>query len=353
MDYMEYNTEYQKVILKEQLRRGVPIKEALIDTIKNTDKKDVLEMFIMSNDFEGQIARNDEMLALLEDDPEFEELFANDSKVIAELKKTAEDRLKTLQEQDRENGEREEKEQDGELKQKEDDEHDERTGRGYNKEQDSSTITNEQDNQYRIPYPNFFSRNQMPVYGSEEFYIQNIKFNVKSCINSMHTIKTNVDLCPSPMMLSYLSSCKDVFDNNIKLGVAIQQMPNCDAELMMLSDELIRQSQLVIDTVNKYVEQYRQKTEKEISEKENDEQKLEQTKDGLEQQELQDDKKTLEIQQEEQVNSTPRKSWELSPEQKAEIQTGAQQISQEYNENQTNPQPQIEENVVDNSDISR
>ena len=42
MDYNEYRNEYQKVILKESLRRGVSIKQRLMDTIRNSDRQDLL-----------------------------------------------------------------------------------------------------------------------------------------------------------------------------------------------------------------------------------------------------------------------------------------------------------------------
>lgn len=51
--------------------------------------------------------------------------------------------------------------------------------------------------------------------------------------------------------------------------------------------------------------------------------------------------------------STPRKSWELPPKQKEAIQISTQQVAKDHMERQANPQPQIEENVVEKSDVSR
>lgn len=88
MDYNEYRNEYQKVILKESLRRGVSIKQRLMDTIRNSDRQDLLELFIQTNDFEGQITSDELMLADLGDDEEFKELIENDIETTKELKKT-------------------------------------------------------------------------------------------------------------------------------------------------------------------------------------------------------------------------------------------------------------------------
>lgn len=45
MDYSEYKQTYQKVILKELLRNSISIKQGLIDTIRNSDRQDSLELF--------------------------------------------------------------------------------------------------------------------------------------------------------------------------------------------------------------------------------------------------------------------------------------------------------------------
>lgn len=89
MDYNEYRNEYQKVILKESLKRGISVKQRLMETIRNSDKKEMLELFLQTNDFDGQIKSDELMLQDLGDDEEFKELIENDIEATKELKKTA------------------------------------------------------------------------------------------------------------------------------------------------------------------------------------------------------------------------------------------------------------------------
>ena len=112
MDYNEYRNEYQKIILKESLKRGISVKQRLMETIRNSDKQEMLELFLQTNDFDGQIKSDELMLQDLGDDEEFKELIENDIEATKELKKTAEDRLKELKEQEKDKDE--EKEQDDE-----------------------------------------------------------------------------------------------------------------------------------------------------------------------------------------------------------------------------------------------
>ena len=79
MNYDEYNNEYQKLILKEQLKRGLKIKTTLMDTLKTTDNKQYLEFFIQATDFEGYLANNEQALEDLGQDEEFKELIEQDS----------------------------------------------------------------------------------------------------------------------------------------------------------------------------------------------------------------------------------------------------------------------------------
>ena len=91
MDYNEYRNEYQKIILKESLKRGISVKQRLMETIRNSDKQEMLELFLQTNDFDGQIKSDELMLQDLGDDEEFKELIENDIEATKELKKTAED----------------------------------------------------------------------------------------------------------------------------------------------------------------------------------------------------------------------------------------------------------------------
>ena len=168
MDYNEYRNEYQKIILKESLKRGISVKQRLMETIRNSDKQEMLELFLQTNDFDGQIKSDELMLQDLGDDEEFKELIENDIEATKELKKTAEDRLKELKEQEKDKDE--EKEQDDEKWQEsEDDEHDEHSGKAHNSEQNSSSVNNDVENYQDIQFIMPISRDRFPVYGSQEY----------------------------------------------------------------------------------------------------------------------------------------------------------------------------------------
>ena len=47
MDYNEYRNEYQKIILKESLKRGISVKQRLMETIRNSDKQEMLEQMTL------------------------------------------------------------------------------------------------------------------------------------------------------------------------------------------------------------------------------------------------------------------------------------------------------------------
>lgn len=358
MDYNEYRNEYQKVILKESLRRGVSIKQRLMDTIRNSDRQDLLELFIQTNDFEGKITSDELMLADLGDDEEFKELIENDIETTKELKKTAEDRLRELKEQnkDKENddSEKDKDNKQGQEQENEDEEYDEHSGKAHNSEQDSSLVNNDMEDYQDLQFV-YMPRNRFQTYDSQEYYVSNIKFNVMRTINSLNRIKMNVDMCPSPMMLAYLSGDKELFDSMQDLGRNIQTMPGCDEQLRMLATEQMKVAQEVKDTVDKYIQQYQQRAQEDSKNKDEGTTSLEEMEQTLQQE---DEVKGKENEQQNDElgqgdESTPSKSWELPPKQKEAIQISTQQVAKDYMERQANPQPQIEENVVENSDVSR
>lgn len=50
-------------------------------------------------------------------------------------------------------------------------------------------------------------------------------------------------------------------------------------------------------------------------------------------------------------DDTTRKSWELPPQQKTEIQRGQQQVAQEYNERQANLKPKIQQQSIEGPEM--
>lgn len=374
MNYDEFNTEYQKVILKEQLKRGLKIKTTLMDTLKTTDNKQYLEFFLQATDFEGYLANNEQALEDLGQDEEFKELIEQDTELINGLKKTAEGRLEQLKEQDKDkdkdkNKDKDsERENDDELATREDDEEkDEHTGRSHNEEQNSSTVDFDMDQYRDMPY---FKTIVVPVmhrYGTEQYYFQSIKANVASSINSMHRIKENIDRCPSPLMLAYMSGEREFFTQIQQFSGVLQNMPQCDEELRMLADEQREAAQQVKDTIDHYIEQYQEKFQESTQKKEDEERIFEDAEEKLQkQEELSEDDKEQEVAKEEELeeddrneemdseleqDDTPRKSWELPPQQKAEIQRGQQQVAQEYNERQANLQPEIQQQSVEGPEM--
>lgn len=367
MDYNEYKNEYQKIILKESFKRGISVKQRLMETIRSSDKQEMLEIFLQTNDFDGQIKYDELMLQDLGDDDEFKELIEKDVEATKELKETAEDRLKNLKEQEKDNDkEDKDKEQDDEkLQESEDDEHDEHSGKDHDSEQNSSLVNNDvkkyQDTQIITP----ISTNKFPVYGSQEYYVDNIKYKVNIMINSMQKIKANIDRCPSPMMLMYMDGEREVFDSVQELAITIQNMPGCDEELKMLTEKQIKAAQDVKDTVDKYIEQYRERNEREekgLKDKDEEKTSLKEMEDELQQQEGKDEDKrekneykqdgegpeqeTEELEKDDD-NNTHRKSWELSPKQKEEVQISTRQVAQEHMERQANPQPVQEQPTIE------
>ena len=357
-----------------------------MDTLKTTDNKQYLEFFLQATDFEGYLANNEQALEDLGSDEEFKELIEQDSELINGLKKTAEDRLEQLKEQDKDKdkdkNKDEDKDKDPKKETREDDEEkDEQDGRSHNKEQNSSTIENDMDQYRDMPYFKTIVVPVMPRYGSDQYYIQSIKANVASSINSMHRIKENIDRCPSPMMLAYMSSEREFFTQIQQFSGVLKDMPQCDEELSMLADEQREAVQQVKDTIDHYIEQYQQKFQDSSKKKEDEERTFEDAEeqlqkdeeleqddkeqemdeeldqDGKEQkkdekdEELEDDGRDAELEDELEKDDTPRKSWELPPQQKAEVQRGQQQVAQEYNERQANPQPEIQQPSVEGPEM--
>lgn len=377
MNYSEYNTEYQKVILKEQLKRGLKIKTTLMDTLKTTDNKQYLEFFLQATDFDGYLENNEQALEDLGQDEEFKELIEQDSELINGLKKTAEERLEQLKEQDKDKDKDDDKDKDSQKETRQDDEEkDEQNGRSHNKEQNSSTIENDIDQYRDMPYFKTIVVPVMPRYGSDQYYIQSIKANVASSINSMHRIKENIDRCPSPLMLAYMSNEREFFTEIQRFSGALQNMPQCDEELRMLADEQREAAQQVKDTIDHYIERYQEKFQESTQKKEDEERTFEDAdeqlqkqeelseddieqedvrdefeEDDREQEELEEDDRSEEMDSELEQDDTPRKSWELPPKQKAEVQRGQQQIAQEYNERQANPEPEIQQPNVEGPEM--
>ena len=377
MDYDEYNAEYQKVILKEQLKRGLKIKTTLMDTLKTTDNKQYLEFFLQATDFDGYLANNEQALEDLGQDEEFKELIEQDTELINGLKKTAEDRLEQLKEQYKDKN----KEADDETTRDEDEENDEHNGRSHNKEQNSSTIENDMDQYRDMPYFRTIVVPVMPRYGTDQYYIQSIKANVDSSINSMHRIKENIDRCPSPLMLAYMSGEREFFTQIQQFSGVFQNMPQCDEELRMLADEQREVAQQVKDTIDHYIEQYQEKFQESTQKKEDEERTFEDAEEQLQRQEelsednkeqedvreeefeeddreqddvreeIEENDRSEEIEPELEQDDIPRKSWELPPQQKDEIQRGQQQVAQEYNERQANPQPEIQQQSVEDPEV--
>ncbi len=352
---MDYNKEFQRIILEQQLKRGLDIKKKLIETLKTTDNKEYLEFFLQATDFEGFLKNNDLNLENLKDDEQMKALIEEDSQLIKGLKKTAEERLQQLKE--KEKG-KDKDDKDKKERTEQDEENDEHTGREHNKEQNSSSIENDMDISKKMPQFKVIAVPVMQRYDSLSY----MKYLVRQGTFFMEKIKENIDRCPSPMMLAYMSNNNDFYTRDQMLQRETQRMPFCDEELNMLCEQRIEAAQQVKDTVRQYIEQYRRQFEENQNKKDEEEKTFEDDEEKLQKQEklseddkeqvdarnekIEEDDRSEEVEQEQ--DNTPRKSWELSPQQKVEVQKGQQQVAQEYNEGQTNPQLENQQPNVEN-----
>lgn len=324
MNYTEYNTEYHKVILKESLKRGIPIKQRLVDIINTTDRQDILKLYLQNNDFDGQIAFNDRILEDLGNDEEFRELIEKDTEVILLLRETAENRLKQLEEQDKnkrpEEAEQEnDEEQDGHLEES----HNSKRGRmiiGNNLEFDEET-------QHIYCEP-------MSMIQRDGQVLAMIKRSAISAINGMRDTKMNVDRCPSPEMLVFMANSRDLYDKKTKqMAKNYMDMPECDEELRMLCEQMVIAGEQVNETVDRHIAKYQESLKtKPRDEEKNLEGELQQQGDG--------ERETENI-------GEPKKSWELSPGEKARIQRSLKQVAKKHIESQSNPQQTQTEPIIE------
>lgn len=356
MNYNEYRTQYQKVMLKETLKKGITIKQKCIDVVINLDKQVGLELLFRINDFDGIIMFDKFMLADLGDDDEFKEIIENDIKITKELKKTAENRLRELKEQNRyKENDNSEKDNDGNQEQaNREEEYEKYFGKAQNSEGETYLLNNDMENYQDMRFTDILE-NRFQTYGSQKYYISNMKFNVMRIINNLQGIKMNVDMCHSPMMITYIKGEMKSFDSIQELGRTIQEMPECDEQLGMLAAEQIKVAQELKNTINKYIEQYQQKNQENLKSKGEEVASVEENKKRLKQGDELKDKENEQQKEklEQEDEKVPKKSWELSPKQKEAIQISTQQVAKDYMERQDNTKIQIEENVKDNLGISR
>ena len=151
-------------------------------------------------------------------------------------------------------------------------------------------------------------------------------------IVDLQRIKKSIDMCPSPTMIATVSLQRELFDNVQNVSRNIQTMPGGDEQLRTLTIEQTELAQEIKDTIDRYIEQYKQRTQEEPKGKAERETSKEEREEN---------------------KRMPRKSWELSPEEKNEIQISTQKVAKDYNKSQGNPQPQMEENIVESSTGAR
>jgi len=353
---MDYTEDFEKVLLKQSIKHSMDISEDLKGVIQKTTKTATLEKFLNYHDFAGQILLKEDMLAHFEkDDPEIAELIEKNIESIKSLKGEAEKRLAQLKGKDEKDKDSEEAEYD-ETRTGEEKSDDEEKPEEEKDALDRAAATAEEVHNNRESSGVSVDSPSLSPFERREYLLQCIKYETRRGTDLLNQIKSNViEHADNSIMVGLNVGFKPVIDRDIALFTKIKSEPYVDPELQMLCEERIKVATELKQEIDKQVEALKQKQEKDkenTDDLENSKKELEAEEDERDSQEKgEGEKPELEPEAEEKEDSdeNPRKAWELTPDEKTEVQQGQVKTGKEYSERGT--EPPEEENVVEQADV--
>lgn len=329
----EYNTEYKKVVLKQLVKYNVSTKENLLKIVIDCNDKNRLENILKANNYDKRMKEHEELLKLVGDDKEFEELIADDMKLLTELKKAIGEKINALEEKEKQDPSKENKED--KVKQEKEDteelfeeeneeemnENEQKREEEERKEEEEEKVNDDWRKEDLIDKAVFGITTERG-----DIFARIMKSQMRQITADTYAILNTLNSSPVPEVLENLEQNKNVFKAQIGIGVLIQAISGHDRELFMLANMMARTTSTLIRTLDMHLERYHAEQMKERSK----DKKSFGTSKGL----------SGEIQGKEDKDgkekaTSNKKYWELSSEDKADIQRKQSEIGRNFDSNDT------------------
>ena len=228
MNYIEYKTEYNRLILLQSLKNRIQTKSMLAEIITTIDKEG-LENILRTNDLDFKIDQNKDINQMYKYDSEISNLLEKDEQVTQKLRQIIEDRIKELY-------------------------------------MSQSIIKEAPSNENYIET----SKEEEPKTNGKE-YIETLKFIMKGNIARLSKINSNLGQMPPEELLQRKTMMREFLNSYENYAMNAVQ-PEDDEELKQLFADEISAIQQLRDTAESLIEQYQEKSRVETSEKKGDNQ---------------------------------------------------------------------------------
>lgn len=375
MNVGAYDTEYKKVVLKELLKNSISTKNKLLVMVSFCNDKEKLENIRDEYNLDEKEKQDVELFKLAGKDKELIALLEQDMKLLTELKKMLDKKIEELKQKDNQEDKEEkdeskesEKEDVGDETSNEEQEEEQDDGELDEEESDKNETEKESDNDgiAKLASKAFIRM----TLSKGDFFTEVMKLQIVNIIQDIDAINdlNNGEMVPES--LEFLQQNRGVFVAAVNVGLLIQNLRNCDRELFMLAGIMVRSAGNLLRTIDIQMARYNDKLDEQIAkrgeedidqfqgekqevaeeifegefkdeqgeteevketEDTDEERDTEEEQEGeIEGQDIEEDSE--EIQTGETIN---RKYWELSPEDKADIQRQQSETGKNFDPNTT------------------
>ena len=365
MNVGEYNTDLKKVWSKELLKHEVKIGKDLLKFVEKCDDKNVLKKIFKDAEYDEKIGQDEEVLKSVENDKELKDLLTEHMSLLTESKKAIEEKIKALEEKEnsekeskKDKTEREDAEESDEFELSEEDaeeldedelsEEDEKEADEDEQEKENAEELDEdeqekngEDRKERSDMMNTvivgITTERGPLL--DRILKAQMRYIIANTTALLYVLNTR----PVPEMLKDLNQNREVFNAEMKIGMAIQLFAGRDRELRELAIIMTKSAKIMITTLDIHLERYYAKQQEKGAEEPEKTEKREgdigekRAGESVEEEAIED---TEERESEEAIADTgeskdkgsgdKKKCWELPPEEQKRAQIRQQEVASKF-----------------------
>lgn len=268
MNVGEYNTDLKKVWSKELLKHEVKTGKDLLEFVENCDDKNVLKKIFKAVKHDEKIGQDEELLKSVGNDKELKDLLTEHMSLLTESKKAIEEKIEALEE--KENSEKESKkdeteregvEESDEIELSEEDaeelDEDELFEEDAEQLDEDEQEKNGEDRKERYEDRDMMNTVFVGITTERGPLLDRIlKAQMRNITANTTAILYMLNARPVPEMLKHLNQNREVFNAEMKIGMAIQLFAGRDRELRELAIIMTKSTKILITTLDIHLERY-------------------------------------------------------------------------------------------------
>lgn len=287
-----YNTDSKKVLSMQLLKHEVETGKDLLEFVKGCDDKKVLNKIFKDAEYDEKISQDEELLESVGDDKELKDLLTEHMSLLTESKKAIEEKIKALEEKERaekesEKGEteREDAEELDEIELSEEDaeeldedeqeqEDAEELDEDEQEQEDAEELDedeqekNGEDREGKYADWDIMDTVMVGITTERGTLLDRIlKAQMRYIIANTTALLYVLNTRPVPEMLKDLNQNREVFNAEMKIGMAIQLFAGRDRELRELAIIMTKSAKILITTLDIHLERYYAKQQEKGAEK--------------------------------------------------------------------------------------